>query len=60
MQFLYYTAAGIILYFVSDTILDRIEASRGKRFENRTVIFFIIILVLAVGSFKVIESLTAR
>ncbi|MGI9315917.1 MAG: hypothetical protein ACR2QW_01185 [bacterium] len=59
MEFLYYTIAGIVLYFLSDAILDRIEISRGKRFENRSVVFFVIILVLAVGSFKVIEKLTA-
>ena len=60
MEFLYYTIAGIVLYFVSDTILERIEINRGKRFENRSAIFFVIILVLAVGAFKAIEVLTSR
>ena len=60
MEFLYYTIAGIVLYFISDTILERIEIKRGKRFENRSAIFFVIILVLAVGSFKAIEVLTSR
>ena len=60
MEFLYYTIAGIVLYFVSDTILERIEIKRGKRFENRSVIFFVIILVLAVGLFKLIEVLTSH
>ena len=60
MEFLYYTIAGIVLYFLSDTILERIEIKRGKRFENRSAIFFVIILVLAVGSFKAIEVLTSR
>lgn len=60
MEFLYYTIAGIVLYFVSDTILERIEIKRGKRFENRSAIFFVIILVLAVGAFKAIEVLTSR
>lgn len=58
MIFIYYTTAGIILYVGSDWILNRIEASRGKRLENRSLVFFGIILILAVGSFKIIEYLT--
>jgi len=57
MVFVYYTIAGITLYLVSDWILNRIEISRGKRFEHRSVIFFAIILVLAVGSFEIIDRL---
>jgi hypothetical protein len=60
MVFVYYTVAGVILYLVSDWILNRIEVSRGNRFENRSLIFFVIILVLAMGSFKIIEHLTTR
>jgi len=57
MVFVYYTIAGIVLYLGSDWILNRIEISRGKRFEHRSVIFFAIILVLAVGSFEIIDRL---
>lgn len=57
MEFIYYTLAGIALYFVSDWLLERIEQARGKRFENRSVIFFVIILVLAVVSFQIIGRL---
>jgi hypothetical protein len=42
------------LYFASDWILDRIESARGRQFENRSVIFFVIILVLAVVSFQIL------
>ena len=45
MQALYFLAAGIVLYFVSDWILNRIEIARGERLENRTLIFFGILLV---------------
>ncbi len=58
MIFIYYTIAGVILYLGSDWILSRIETSRGQRFENRSLVFFVIILVLAVGSFKIIEHLS--
>jgi hypothetical protein len=55
MEFVYYTLAGIILYFVSDWILLRIESARGTRLEHRSVVFFVIILVLALVSFKAVE-----
>ena len=58
MEFVYYTIAGIVLYLGSDWILNRIEISRGKRFEHRLLVFFVIILVLAVVSFRIIEHLT--
>jgi len=57
MVFVYYTIAGITLYLVSDWILNRIEISRGKRFEYRSIIFFAIIMVLALGSFEIIDRL---
>ena len=58
MQYVYYTLAAIILYFLSDWILVTIEQKRGKQFEQqRSLVFLIIIMVLAVGSFKAIEML---
>ena len=59
MEFIYYTLAGIVLYFVSDWILQQIERWRGEVFEQRTLIFFAIILVLTLSSFKAIEMLAA-
>ena len=60
MEFVYYTIAGIVLYLGSDWILNRIEISRGKRFEHRSIVFFVIILVLAVVTFRIIEHLTTQ
>ncbi|UCB54795.1 MAG: hypothetical protein JSW45_12805 [Thiotrichales bacterium] len=60
MEFVYYTVAGITLYLVSDWILNRIEISRGARFEHRSMVFFAIILVLAVVTFRIIEHLTSQ
>ena len=57
MQFVYYTLAAIALYFLSDWILVKIEKARGNRLKQRSVIFFVIIMVLAVSSFKAIELL---
>lgn len=58
LEAIYYTLVAAGLYFMSDWILDRIEVSRGERFKNRTIIFFIIILVLAFFSFGFINYLS--
>jgi len=58
MEFVYYTLAGLILYLLSDWILKQIEKWRGQVFEQRSLIFFVIILVLALTSFKAIELIT--
>lgn len=55
MQFVYFTVAGVVLYLVSDWILVAIERWRGDRLAQRSVVFFGIILVLALTTFKVIE-----
>jgi predicted PurR-regulated permease PerM len=57
VEIVYFTLAGIGLYFASDWILDRLETRRGSRFENRSIIFFVIILVLALVSFQLISLL---
>ena len=60
MQFVYYTIAALLLYVLSDWILVRMEAFHGDRFKYRSVLFFGIILILAVSSFKVVEMLTTQ
>ncbi|MCP4284748.1 MAG: hypothetical protein GY792_09890 [Gammaproteobacteria bacterium] len=52
-----YTVAGLALYFVSDWILNQIEVRRGKRFENRSIVFFAIIMVLALTLFELINRI---
>ena len=57
MEALYFTLVAIGLYFFSDWLLDRIERQRGRRFEQRSIVFFAIIAVLALVSFQVIKLL---
>jgi hypothetical protein len=52
-----YTLIGIILYLGSDWILVQIENVSGRKFENRSLVFFAIILILALSSFAVIRLL---
>jgi hypothetical protein len=58
MQFVYYTVAGVVLYLASDWILVAIEKARGAAFEQRSLVFFVVILVLALTTFKAIELWT--
>ena len=55
MEIVWFTLVGIGLYFFADWLLDRIENARGRRFEYRSIIFFFIILVLAVATFQVLS-----
>ena len=47
MEYLYYTLIGIGLYFFSDWLLDRLENVYGGRFKYRSLVFFVIIAILA-------------
>jgi hypothetical protein len=57
VEIVYFTLVAIGLYFMSDWLLDRIETARGKRFENRSVIFFAIIMISALATFELISLL---
>ena len=58
MQYIYYTLAAIVLYFLSDWIVLKIEGLRGEPFkQQRSTVFLVIIMILAVSSFKAIELL---
>ncbi|MEO5352414.1 MAG: hypothetical protein H7835_04290 [Magnetococcus sp. XQGC-1] len=57
MDMLYYTLAGVFLYFASDWILERIELARGARLPQRNLVFFVIILLLSMGTFHLIQAL---
>lgn len=58
MQIIYFTLTAIVLYLLSDRAVDWLERRRGARFEHRTVIFFAILLVLALVTFEMIGRLT--
>jgi hypothetical protein len=51
MDLVWFTLVAIGLYFGADWLLDWIERRRGARFENRQVVFFAIILPLALVAF---------
>lgn len=55
MEVVWFTIVAVVLYFVADFAVQRIEAALGRRLEYRTLIFFAILLVLALGSFALIR-----
>jgi hypothetical protein len=58
MDIVYFTIIAIGLYFGAEALLDWIERRRRKRFENRQVAFFAIILPLALATFWLVRLLS--
>jgi hypothetical protein len=58
MSIVYFTLVAAILYLFSDWVLQRAEAAAGRRFEHRSVVFFCILVTLALASFSFIGHLT--
>lgn len=60
MQFVYFTIVAVILYLGADWILRQIETAAGKTLEHRSLIFFAVLLVLALSSFALIRAYTGN
>lgn len=59
MEIVWFTLVAMALYLFSDRLLDFIERKRGRRFEeNRPLVFFAIILPLALATFAFIRALS--
>lgn len=56
-EILIFTLNAIVIYFLADWILRMIEAKRGAILKQRQVVFFAIILVLALISFRLLKIL---
>lgn len=57
MELVVFTLVAVGLYFLSDWLLRRIEAAVGRVLEHRSLIFFAILLISALGSFWIIRRL---
>jgi len=57
MQIVYFALTAIALYFFSDWLLDRIENALGQRLRYRNIIFFCIILGLALLVSRLVTAL---
>ena len=58
MSIVYFTLVAAVLYLFSDWVLQRVEAAAGRRFEHRSLVFFCILVTLALASFSFIGHLT--
>lgn len=56
-EILLFTLVAIVIYLVSDWIIRMIESRRGGVLKQRQVVFFVIFLVLAMVSFRVLRTL---
>ena len=52
---LLFTALAVVLYLVSDRALNALEVRAGRRFEHRSLIFFAILLALAIAVFSAVQ-----
>ena len=57
MEIVVFTLNAIVIYGLSDWIVRTIERRRGEVLKNRQVVFFVIILVLALVSFELLQRL---
>ena len=60
MEVVYFTLVAALLYLVSNWIVERLEIAAGRRFEYRSVLFFVILLTLALTSFYFIRLYTGN
>lgn len=56
MEILIFTLNAIVVYLISDWLVRQIEKRRGEVLKQRQVIFFVIFLVLAMGSFQLLNQ----
>jgi hypothetical protein len=56
MAMIWFTLVAIALYLASDWLLERVEMVMGKRLEQRSLIFFAILLSLALVTFSIIQA----
>jgi hypothetical protein len=55
MTTVYFTLAAIVLYIAADRLLDLLERRAGHRFENRTLVFFGLLLSLSLVTFAMVR-----
>jgi hypothetical protein len=59
-ELILFTLNAIVIYLFSDWLVRLIEKHRGEVLKQRQVIFFIIFLTLALGSFQLMKMLLGK
>ena len=55
MEMLLFTALAVVLYLVADRALNALEVRAGRRFAYRSLVFFAILLALAIAVFSAVQ-----
>jgi hypothetical protein len=55
MEMLLFAALAVVLYLVADRALNALELRAGRRFEYRSLVFFAILLALAIVVFSAVQ-----
>lgn len=55
MEAVYFTVTGIVLYLLADRLVVLIERRAGRVLEHRTLLFFALLLSLALVTFALIR-----
>lgn len=58
-ELILFTLNAIVVYLLSDWILRMIEKRRGEVLKQRSVVFFVVFLVLIMTSFGFLQNLLA-
>jgi hypothetical protein len=57
VEILLFTVVAVVLYIAADRILVAVEARRGAPLPQRTVVFFCILLTLALVTFAALRAI---
>jgi hypothetical protein len=56
-ELILFTLNAIVIYLVSDWLVRTIEKRRGEVLKQRQIVFFVIFLALALGTFQLLKNL---
>lgn len=59
MEGILFLLVAVALYFASDAVLQAIERHLGRRLEHRNLVFFALLLSLALVAFSALRKLLA-
>ncbi len=57
VEILVFTLNAIFIYFLADWIVRMIERQRGEILKQRQIVFFVVILLLAMLTFRLLKTL---
>lgn len=60
LQIIYFTLVAAFLYLASNWIVERIEIELGRRLKSRSLLFFGILMTLALTTFSMIRWYTGN